>query len=170
MNVYSLVRCVMQDVIVVGSSRSGGASHDVVLRVRDRRIEINHYALSAVFLIPHYRQLDLRSPWIAFFERKFVRGQFTFARDVAGHIVSSFLSPEERFAVWDAIQGMPGAITQSAGGIDRSQSGLGLVETRAFYHYAERWLTIETRGKWPFVVRARLPHEAAKAFGSPELQ
>lgn len=178
MNVYSLVRCMQH--VVVGVASAGPdtteetiVSHEVVVRVVARDVWINHYLLFTRFRFPHYSALNLRSPWITFFARKFAHGQFTFAGDVAGHIVSGFLTSDERFAVWDAVCGLPESITQCERGLDRSRVPMPTtfnVDTRGTYHYKRRRLVIDTRDKSPFTVSATLPPEVAEAFGQPESQ
>lgn len=183
MNVYSLARVdfrVMQHVVVGTANAwptlSGGdtpVSHEVVIRVIARQVWVNHYLLFTRFRFPHYSALNPRSPWIAFFARKFAHGQFTFAGDVAGHIVSRFLTSDERFAVWDAVGGLPDSIIQSEPGLDRSRMDVPSafkVDVRGIYNYKNHRLAIDTRDKSSFSVSVTLPPEVAEAFGAPESQ
>lgn len=159
--------------VVVGEIKEAdGSYHEAVVCVNGTWAGMNHYLMLANFHFPPYRTLNLRSPWIAFFARKLARGCLTFAGDVAGHIVSNFLTADERFAVWDAVQGLPDAVVQCERGVDRSRklSGSIFVDARGTYDYKRRRLTIETRDQLPFTLHATFPPEVARAFGSPDSQ
>lgn len=172
MNACSLVHCVMARLVIGYITERDHTSHEAVLHVDGTHVRINHRNLAAGFHFPPYRNLNLRSPWIAFFARKFVRGEFTFAGDVAGYMVSHFLTADERFAVWDAVHSLPDAVVQCERGVDRSRepSSSIHVDARGTYNYKRRKLAIETRDKQSFSLHATFPPEVAQAFGSPDTQ
>ena len=135
---------------------------EVALTVTDTTVNIDHHYLTVSLRFPPRHALNTRSPWIEFFARKFVRGEFVFAGAVAGYIVSRFLTHAERFATWDAVHGIPHSITQRAAGFNferhKEATATGV------YNYETRKLTIsKTDGS--FNVIAYLPPEAAFPFG-----
>lgn len=145
--------------VVVGRSL---VHREVAVIVIGTTVRIDHYHLATVIRFPPRHAINAQSPWINFFARKFVRDEFVFAGAVAGYIVSRFLTADERFAVWDAVRGIPQSVTQCVPcysfGNDKVEVATGV------YNYVERRLTVSKKDG-SFEVVAYLPSEAAFPFG-----
>lgn len=145
--------------VVIGYSE---LYREVAIRVTGTVITIDHYHLGVQIRFPPRHAINDQSPWIGFFTRKIVNNrEFVFAGDVAGFIVSKFLTPAERFMVWDAVQGLPSRVKQRTEGT--SPARRVNVTVTGDYDYATRTLRVGTNDA--FVVNAELPEQAAFAFG-----
>lgn len=158
MKIYAPVHSHMSHVVVGHSS----VHRDVAVRVKETTVGIDHFHLTVVIQFPPRHAINTQSPWIAFFARKFIRNEFVFAGAVAGYIVSRFLTADERFAVWDAVKGIPQSITQCVSGYSYERKRFEFVT--GVYDYTERKLTISKRDG-SFEVVAILPAEVASPFG-----
>lgn len=145
--------------VLVGQSL---VHREVVVTVAGTTVSIDHYLLTVTMRIPPRHTINAYSPWIGFFDRKFVRGEFTFAGAVAGYIVSKFLTPTERFAVWDAVHGIPYSVVQCVLGFNTADDKVEHVT--GVYNYVERKLSISKKDG-SFEVAVRLPAEVAFPFG-----